>query len=853
MADAAFADLMASEADVRRVMNSRLKEGRVPSASLESKIAPPPSTVDVDAELKRLGLGATTAIPGTTAAIPKAAAAPRTAPAPPPPVPQQPLVTPAAKPDTTLSAVLASRKAQLRSAVHEDLLGLRGADDDSDDDDDCGDDEAADEDRVARTAAAAPPASLAREANLLADESAAVRKRAIASLQTMALTAEQLRPLVNPLLLRFADASEACRDGAVRLVAAWQAAASPAEVAGALPFLMPVMVERLGAETQTEPSEEVRVLLVALARDVVRACQRLLRPYLGDLGAIALGCCRDRHPEVLKAACALLRVACDAVLLPMSREGPGAGKTVKPFSTKLLEAVLPHARHRHHAVRLAVLDALQPLLLCGAGQSVETLVGWRLPNNVPIQEFYGKGEARRNYLAELQRDAHAPVRKKLMTVACRWISEMDPEDLYEQEVRLMPYVLSALFDADAPTAAAALVELERLGQKYVQTHEQDFVDTLEYGHAEEKAKEDALTLALPPPFSKRPSVGCRARVRQHFRALIHPIVKELQSWAAPERVLSAQLLEVLLVFVEEHATEFVHMLLPALAHASDADDAPLAAVAGRCAAKLAQHVPPEAYLPLAIDSLRQHALNPLGQRVQYATLVASLARGMRPAARAAAVPQLCAALAEEPTLCAQHTALRAAVRAGLRTIPPSTGGADASGGAFCRARLRALLLHQASAPSLVPKEVDLGDGVMEVQPAEEAAWAAAAAAARDDAAAVVATFGGGGGEGGGGPWATHAAALRADLHAAPLVAEYEVCATQAQHLLEILVAEGGAAPAPPKPPPKTAAAAPVDAPAPAPAAKKLAIQEVDDFDSDDVDEDDGAKPEEIDEFEDELD
>ena len=112
---------MASEADVRRVMNSRLKEGRVPSASLESKIAPPPSTVDVDAELKRLGLGTTAAIPGTTAAIPKAAAAPRTAPAPPPS--QQPLVTPAAKPDTTLSAVLASRKAQLRS----DICSLLGA------------------------------------------------------------------------------------------------------------------------------------------------------------------------------------------------------------------------------------------------------------------------------------------------------------------------------------------------------------------------------------------------------------------------------------------------------------------------------------------------------------------------------------------------------------------------------------------------------------------------------------------------------------------------------------------------------------------------------------------------------
>ena len=47
---------------------------------------------------------------------------------------------------------------------------------------------------------------------------------------------------------------------------------------------------------------------------------------------------------------------------------------------------------------------------------------------------------------------------------------------------------------------------------------------------------------------------------------------------------------------------------------------------------------------------------------------------------------------------------------------------------------------------------------------------------------------------------------------------------------EILVAEGGAAPPPPKPPPKTSAASPVESPAPA--AKKLAIQEVDDFDED---------------------
>ena len=363
----------------------------------------------------------------------------------------------------------------------------------------------------------------------------------------------------------------------------------------------------------------------------------------------------------------------------MSREGPGAGKTVKPFSTKLLEAVLPHARHRHHAVRLAVLDALQPLLLCGAGQSVETLVGWRLPNNVPIQEFYGKGEARRNYLAELQRDAHAPVRKKLMTVACRWIADMDPEDLYEQEVRLMPYVLSALFDADAPTAAPRSSS-SSAWQKYVQTHEQDFVDTLEYGHAEEKAKEDALTLALPPPFSRR-LVGCRARVRQHFRALIHPIVKELQSWAAPERVLSAQLLEVLLVFVEKHATEFVHMLLPALAHASDADDAPLAAVAGRCAGKLAQHVPQSRASP----SLSTRSASTRSTRSASASSTRRSSRASRAGSSPPRAPPPSRSSARRwprSRRCARSTALRAPSAPACDHPAADGGGADASGGAF---------------------------------------------------------------------------------------------------------------------------------------------------------------------------
>ena len=136
-------------------------------------------------------------------------------------------------------------------------------------------------------------------------------------------------------------------------------------------------------------------------------------------------------------------------------------RQVKPFSTKLIEALLPHITHRHGAVRLQVLGALEELLLCGAGQSVETLTGWRLKNNVPIAEFYGKGAPRINYLADLSRDRSVPVRRKFVKVVARWIREMDGEDLYEQEVRIMPYLVSGLCDDDEETATSARLEIER--------------------------------------------------------------------------------------------------------------------------------------------------------------------------------------------------------------------------------------------------------------------------------------------------------------------------------------------------------------------------------------------------------
>ena len=118
-------------------------------------------------------------------------------------------------------------------------------------------------------------------------------------------------------------------------------------------------------------------------------------------------------------------------------------------------------------MRLVVIAALESLLLCGAGQSVETLVGWRLKNNVPVAEFYGKGEARINYMADLSRDASPLVRRRLVQCCARWLHQLSYEDLYEHEVRITPYLVNGLADSEAATREETLRHMEALGEAYL--------------------------------------------------------------------------------------------------------------------------------------------------------------------------------------------------------------------------------------------------------------------------------------------------------------------------------------------------------------------------------------------------
>ena len=61
-------------------------------------------------------------------------------------------------------------------------------------------------------------------------------------------------------------------------------------------------VARLGTPEITEPSEELRLMLVTLLTSLVQLCRSKMAPYLGDMVAILQRTIIDPYPEVKKVS-----------------------------------------------------------------------------------------------------------------------------------------------------------------------------------------------------------------------------------------------------------------------------------------------------------------------------------------------------------------------------------------------------------------------------------------------------------------------------------------------------------------------------------------------------------------------
>lgn len=119
------------------------------------------------------------------------------------------------------------------------------------------------------------------------------------------------------------------------------------------------------------------------------------------------------------------------------------------FTETMARALLFPLISKKSKVRIAALEALSSVLTCGVWKNnafvFEILTGFRDPNSVPIKAFYEPYNLI-NYLATLITDPKPQVREMFIRSVGDWLTLLP--DRWDHHARLVPYLLSGLFDSD---------------------------------------------------------------------------------------------------------------------------------------------------------------------------------------------------------------------------------------------------------------------------------------------------------------------------------------------------------------------------------------------------------------------
>ena len=458
-------------------------------------------------------------------------------------------------------------------------------------------------------------ALFARTINALTEDNHVTRRSALNYLASSLRTCEEIdlrtdvfvEVVAKPLLRRFADKNEKCRELAILTLLENIEVCKEDAVESLLAYCFPVLQERLnlaggsdgenrslieiGAELlqashvnrvdiadfariskqrgwPLEPSEEVRLLLVKLLRKIMHYGSHVLKPYAQECCEILLVLTHDPFHEILLENSKCLKEFADVM-----------GNKLWMISKILLAAFALNLSHRRQAVRVAVIEAISPLVFTGAHESLLDLCSFRDPNVVPIRAFFGN-DIKINYMGKLITDSCVKVRRTLVRTVGSWMLEL-PERR-DHESRLLPYVLSGLIDEDEEVQSEALQIIGKLGELYIYDNAEDMKDKLYYlpdeAHAHGwmdggvwKGIADG-SIAVPKPFRDRPALGVRLLVQQNFKGSLTALSKELSSWQEEPRLKAAKLLRIFLVCMEDYISSCLEKLLPALCQARITED-----------------------------------------------------------------------------------------------------------------------------------------------------------------------------------------------------------------------------------------------------------------------------------------
>ncbi|KAJ7567619.1 hypothetical protein O6H91_02G156000 [Diphasiastrum complanatum] len=422
-----------------------------------------------------------------------------------------------------------------------------------------------------------------------------------------------------------------------------------------LPYVLPVISERLPLEAVqnatspeveyksvvVEPSEEVRVLLTKLLRLLIKAANKFICPFASNVASTLMAVANDSCPEVLLEAFVALELL-----------GEIMEDKLKPISKQLVSVVLHSLSHNHSKVRMGAIRAIHRLVLCGAHESIYKLTAFQDPNLIPIRAFYHP-DVKTQYLALLASDKNVSVRRELLQTITSWLQNLCERK--EHEVRLLPYVVSALNDSNPEIQDLAFTLMEELGKRYEIENESDVADVKHY--LPEDTSNNPTVIAgepLPPPFKCRPCLGARIMVRGCLGLLLHAIGADLQAWTCGTKSLAANFLHTILIFAEEHSTMHLQPLVIMLIKGSK--DSLIADKMFECAKLMGYFVDPSAYLPILLPQITGEISGNITseQAGRVIKLLSFFMHGSSPTVLTAHIPDICSTITEQELLTSLH-------------------------------------------------------------------------------------------------------------------------------------------------------------------------------------------------------
>lgn len=435
-----------------------------------------------------------------------------------------------------------------------------------------------------------------------------------------------------------------------------------------LPALLPELVRRYGQLPVQETAEEIRLQIVDLTSLVVsRADARGLAAFAPDVCTVMCRALEDGYHDIKKAAC-----SCLASLA--ARAPPGA---LDAHAEKLLAGLAANLQHPHSRVRLAVIQALDALLVAGVPPAL-------------VASVVAPGVKPAAY------DRAPAVREALFTAVAHWLgyreeaaadaagAEAEPgpastsgapalavaeavvatqQQCSQHAAALLPLLLVGVTDPQEATAALALRLIEGVGRLWqagscgttAAATAMD-MDGAAAGTPPpatdgdgDVAMASALTTSaaataaaggnqavpggdvaaafaacqLGPPYQGRPGPGCRALVSSLLPKLLPPIAKELTEWTVALRVAAARNLHTTLVLAEAAATDHLQQLVPALCSAIGDEDADVAGHVIGSVHALGAYVAAPFLLRLVLDHLSSGRLS-LAQKANTLVVLSGL-------------------------------------------------------------------------------------------------------------------------------------------------------------------------------------------------------------------------------------